>query len=113
MTVLLPLWLCIDPSIDSALDVHPLLKLIFPILFPVYILLLTLLLFRLLGSTAENYFSPALEMLSSELRIVSTALETCGTGTHILIADAAPSTSRSDAVGLRKWSARCERCGQW
>ncbi|KAL9181417.1 hypothetical protein ACHAXT_010222 [Thalassiosira profunda] len=69
MTVLLPLWFCIDPSIDSALDVHPLLKLIFPILFPVYILLLTLLLFRLLGSTAENYFSPALEMLSSELRI--------------------------------------------
>ncbi len=69
MTSLLPLVFCTDPSIPSSLNDYPLLEIFFPILFPVGLVLLTLLLFRLLGSTAENYFSPALEMISSEVQI--------------------------------------------
>lgn len=69
MTTLLPLAFCKDPSTPSTLDSHPILLLFFPILFPLSLFLVTLLLFRLLGSTAENYFSPALEMISSEFQI--------------------------------------------
>ena len=70
MTTLLPLAFCNHPSIPSPIDAHPILIIFFPVLFPMSLLILTLLLFRLLGSTAENYFSPALEMISSEFRIV-------------------------------------------
>lgn len=74
MTKLLPLAFCNDPSTPSPLDsYHPILRKSFPIIFPISLIILTLLLFRLLGSTAENYFSPALEMLSSEFQIVSYA----------------------------------------
>ena len=66
MTTLLPLAFCSEP-----LDPHPILQRCFPIIFPLFLFVLTLLLFRLLGSTAENYFSPALEMISSEFQIVS------------------------------------------
>jgi sodium/potassium/calcium exchanger 6 len=69
MQSLLPLVFCTDPSIPSSLNNYPLLEILFPILFPTGLVLLTLLLFRLLSSTAENYFSPALEMLSSEFQI--------------------------------------------
>ncbi|KAL7529656.1 hypothetical protein ACHAXR_004924, partial [Thalassiosira sp. AJA248-18] len=69
MTTLLPLAFCNDPSTPSPLDSHPILLRFFPVLFPLSLFLLTLLLFRLLGSTAENYFSPALEMISSEFHI--------------------------------------------
>lgn len=69
MTSLLPLVFCTDPSIPSSLNDYPILEIFFPILFPIGLVLLTLLLFRLLGSTAENYFSPALEMISSEVQI--------------------------------------------
>jgi len=69
MTTLLPLAFCNDPSTPSPLDSHPILLIFFPILFPISLILLTLLLFSLLGSTAENYFSPALEMISSEFHI--------------------------------------------
>lgn len=69
MTLILPLVFCTDPSIPSSLDNYPVLEIFFPILFPIGLVLLTLLLFRLLGSTAENYFSPALEMISSEVQI--------------------------------------------
>jgi sodium/potassium/calcium exchanger 6 len=69
MTSLLPLVFCTDPSKPSSLDNYPVLEILFPILFPIGLVLLTLLLFRLLGSTAENYFSPALEMISSEFQI--------------------------------------------
>ena len=71
MTALLPFAFCNDPSTPSPLDSHPLLIILFPVLFPISLIVMTLLLFRLLGSTAENYFSPALEMISSEFRIVS------------------------------------------
>ena len=71
MVKLLPLAFCNDPSTPSPLDSHPLLIILFPVLFPIILIVMTLLLFRLLGSTAENYFSPALEMISSEFRIVS------------------------------------------
>lgn len=71
MTALLPLAFCEDPSDPSALHSHPIFLSLFPVLFPLSLLLVTLLLFRLLGSTAENYFSPALEMVSSEFNIVS------------------------------------------
>ena len=71
MTTLLPLAFCTDPSTPSPLDSHPLLIILFPVLFPTSLIVMTLLLFRLLGSTAESYFSPALEMISSEFRIVS------------------------------------------
>lgn len=74
MTTLLPLAFCNDPSTTSPLDSHPILIKFFPILFPISLILLTLLLFCLLGSTAENYFSPALEMISSEFHIVSVLL---------------------------------------
>ena len=69
MTFLLPLVFCTDPSIPSSLNNYPVLEIFFPILFPIGLVLLTLLLFRLLGSTAENFFSPALEMISSEVQI--------------------------------------------
>ena len=69
MTSLLPLVFCTDPSIPSSLNNYPVLVIFFPILFPMGLTLLTLLLFRLLGSTAENYFSPALEIISSEFEI--------------------------------------------
>lgn len=69
MTFLLPLVFCTDPSVPSSLNNYPVLEIFFPILFPIGLALLTLLLFRLLGSTAENYFSPALEMISSEVQI--------------------------------------------
>ena len=73
MVKLLPLAFCNDPTSPSPLDNHhPILIILFPVLFPMSLLILTLLLFRLLGSTAENYFSPALEMISSEFHIVST-----------------------------------------
>lgn len=62
MTTLLPLAFCGDPSSTPAY---------YLILFPLSIVVSTILLFRLLGSTAESYFSPALEMISSEFRIVS------------------------------------------
>jgi len=76
MTALLPLAFCKEdhddqqPS-DNAFRYHhhPILLALFPILFPLALFLMTLLLFRLLGSTAENYFSPALEMISSEFNI--------------------------------------------
>lgn len=71
MRTLLPLAFCNYPSTQSPLDDHPMLRTFFPVLFPVSLLVMTLLLFRLLGSTAENYFSPALEMISSEFQIVS------------------------------------------
>ena len=65
MTTLLPLAFC-----NNSHQHHgPILAAIFPVIFPVSLLILTLLLFRLLGSTAENYFSPALEMISSEFNI--------------------------------------------
>ena len=69
MTSILPLVFCQDPSIPSPLASYPILEILFPIMFPIGLLLLMLLLFRLLGSTAENYFSPALEMISSEIKI--------------------------------------------
>ena len=73
MVKLLPLAFCNDPTSPSPLDNHhPFFIILFPVLFPMSLLILTLLLFRLLGSTAENYFSPALEMISSEFHIVST-----------------------------------------
>ena len=66
MTFLLPLAFCTDP-----LESHPLILIFWPIIFFLLLSVFVLLLFRLLGSTAENYFSPALEMLSSEFQIVS------------------------------------------
>lgn len=68
MTTLLPLAFC-TTSLDNY---HPLLIVLFPILFPLSLFILTLLLFRLLGSTAENYFSPSLEMIATEFNVVST-----------------------------------------
>ena len=68
MITLLPLAFC-TTSLDNY---HPLLIVLFPILFPLSLFILTLLLFRLLGSTAENYFSPSLEMIATEFNVVST-----------------------------------------
>ena len=68
MTTLLPLAFC-TTSLDNY---PPLLIVLFPILFPLSLFILTLLLFRLLGSTAENYFSPSLEMIATEFNVVST-----------------------------------------
>lgn len=75
MTFLLPLAFCTDP-----LESHPLILICWPIIFFLLLSVFVLLLFRLLGSTAENYFSPALEMLSSEFQIVS---EKCSS--HIMM----------------------------
>lgn len=57
--LLFPFIFCHTPSFLSPMQFMMLLS-------PVILLLLTLL-FRLLGSTADEYFSPALEMFSSEL----------------------------------------------
>ena len=67
MTTLLPMAFC-TTSLDNY---HPLLIVLFPILFPLSLFILTLLLFRLLGSTAEAYFSPSLEMVATEFNVVS------------------------------------------
>ena len=75
MMFLLPLAFCTDP-----LESHPLILICWPIIFFLLLSVFVLLLFRLLGSTAENYFSPALEMLSSEFQIVS---EKCSS--HIMM----------------------------
>ncbi|KAL7554387.1 hypothetical protein ACHAWF_017832, partial [Thalassiosira exigua] len=69
MKTLLPLAFCKGPIIQAPVRIHPILMKLFPMVFPLSLLVLTLLLFRLLGSTAENYFSPALEMISSEFQI--------------------------------------------
>lgn len=69
MQSLLPYAFCLQDTHHSPLQSHPTIKFFFPLLFPVCLLVSTLLLFRLLASTAENYFSPALEMISSEFRI--------------------------------------------
>lgn len=69
MEKLLPLVFCTDPSTPSPLNKYSVLQIFFPVLFPMGLMLTTLLLFRLLGSTAENYFSPALDMLCSEFDI--------------------------------------------
>ncbi|KAL7452593.1 LOW QUALITY PROTEIN: hypothetical protein ACHAWC_004321 [Mediolabrus comicus] len=69
MEKLLPLVFCTDPSTPSPLNKYPVLQIFFPVLFPMGLMMTTLLLFRLLGSTAENYFSPALDMLCSEFDI--------------------------------------------
>ena len=75
MTTLLPLAFCNNigsPTTTSTSSTKSsLLGILFPVLFPLGLILATLMLFRLLGSTAEGYFSPALEMISSEFRIVS------------------------------------------
>ena len=63
MKSILPLVFCTDPPLSPIIDI------LFPVLFPMGIIFLSILLFRLLGSTAENYFSPALEMISSEFQI--------------------------------------------
>ena len=67
MITLLPLAFCTT----SRDNYPPLLIMLFPILFPLSLFILTLLLFRLLGSTAENYFSPSLEMIATEFNVVS------------------------------------------
>lgn len=69
MEKLLPLVFCTDPSTPSPLNKYPVLQIFFPVMFPMGLMTTTLLLFRLLGSTAENYFSPALDMLCSEFDI--------------------------------------------
>jgi hypothetical protein len=69
MKTLLPYAFCIDDPQSSPLRSHPTLHFVFPVLFPSLLILSTILLFRLLASTAENYFSPALEMISSEFQI--------------------------------------------
>mmetsp|Transcript_2131 Transcript_2131/g.4564 ORF Transcript_2131/g.4564 Transcript_2131/m.4564 type:complete len:807 (-) Transcript_2131:65-2485(-) len=53
----------------NPIQLSPMMHRLFPILFPLALILVTILLFRLLATTAENFFSPALEMLSSEFRI--------------------------------------------
>ena len=68
MTTLLPLAFCSDP-----LSSKPILAKCFPVIFPVSLFLLTVLLFRLLGSTAASFFSPSLEMISTEFQIVRAA----------------------------------------
>ena len=65
MTTLLPLAFCSDP-----LSSKPILTKCFPVIFPVSLFLLTVLLFRLLGSTAASFFSPSLEMISTEFQFV-------------------------------------------
>ena len=62
MTTLLPRKFCKGEE-TSPLETY--------VLFPASVGVLTLLLFRLLGSTAEDYFSPALEMIATEFEIVS------------------------------------------
>ena len=69
MRTLLPYAFCLDDPTSSPLQSHPTLRLFFPILFPLSLILSTVMLFRLLASTAENYFSPALEMISAEFQI--------------------------------------------
>lgn len=53
----------------NPIQLSPIMHHLFPVLFPLALILVTILLFRLLATTAENFFSPALEMLSSEFRI--------------------------------------------
>jgi sodium/potassium/calcium exchanger 6 len=69
MKTLLPLAFCMSNGTSSPLESHPIFRALFPILFPLLLTLSTVMLFRLLASTAENYFSPALEMISSEFQI--------------------------------------------
>lgn len=123
MVQLLPLAFCNDPTSPSPLDNHhPIVIILFPVLFPISLLVLTILLFRLLGSTAENYFSPALEMISSEFHIVSTFVTyhmMCSIvsifHTNLQNVDylIATSTSRGDIISTGKWSTRCISSRKW
>lgn len=123
MVLLLPLAFCNDPTSPSPLDDHhPIVIILFPVLFPISLLVLTILLFRLLGSTAENYFSPALEMISSEFHIVSTFVAyhmMCSIvsifHTNLQNVDylIATSTSRGDIISTGKWSTRCISSRKW
>ena len=123
MVLLLPLAFCNDPTSPSPLDNHhPIVIILFPVLFPISLLVLTILLFRLLGSTAENYFSPALEMISSEFHIVSTFVAyhmMCSIvsifHTNLQNVDylIATSTSRGDIISTGKWSTRCISSRKW
>lgn len=69
MKALLPLAFCMNDSASSPLEAHPTIRMVFPVFFPMLMILVTVMLFRLLASTAEDYFSPALEMISSEFRV--------------------------------------------
>ena len=80
------------------------------VVFPASVGVLTLLLFRLLGSTAEDYFSPALEMIATEFDIVSLDhrcddyLMTSRLSTISLAA----TSGRGDSFGIGKRSTRCQ-----
>ena len=69
MQTVLPYAFCLNDATSSPLKSHPTLRVCFPIIFPALLILSIVMLFRLLASTAENYFSPALEMISSEFQI--------------------------------------------
>jgi hypothetical protein len=69
MKALLPLAFCMNDSASSPLEAHPTIRMVFPVIFPMLMVLVTVILFRLLASTAEDYFSPALEMISSEFQV--------------------------------------------
>ncbi|KAL7516572.1 hypothetical protein ACHAWX_001572 [Stephanocyclus meneghinianus] len=69
MKALLPLAFCMNDSASSPLEAHSTIRMVFPVFFPMLMILVTVMLFRLLASTAEDYFSPALEMISSEFRV--------------------------------------------